>query len=240
MHVQRALLITIGLGLIASQALLAQRGSAGPITLPSSTALGAGALTTHPSSTARSTGPAVTHSGYLGGGGYGYASGYRGANHSDHSYHRLPRSYFIAPYYYPVFDSSGGTDVSVAPPEDRGVDYGPDPATDAMLQNQAALGQQVQRLTDQLNNLMAGQQQPTYAPQPAAPQPQQVPLTLVLRSGEHLQITNYAITNNTLWDFGQRSTRKIPLSNIDLAASEKATEAAGGEFPDLNTSQVNR
>jgi hypothetical protein len=105
-----------------------------------------------------------------------------------------------------------------------------------MMANQAALGQQVQRLTAQMNDLMAGQQ--PYPPQPAAPpQPPPVPVTLVLRNGEKLQVQNYAVTNNTFWDFTQRGARKIPLSNIDLAASAKATQANGGEFPQLEGAQ---
>jgi hypothetical protein len=100
------------------------------------------------------------------------------------------------------------------------------------MRNQAALGQQVQRLTDRLNGMMYGQpyQQQTAAPQ----QPPPVPLTLVLRTGEQLQVQNYAVTDNTFWDFTQRGTRKIPLANIDVAASQKATQANGGEFPQID------
>jgi hypothetical protein len=146
----------------------------------------------------------------------------------------------IAPFYYPSFDWSGGTDYSAAPYEDPGYGGGygpgPDPATDAMLRNQAALGQQVQRLTDQMNGMMYGQGYPqpaTEAQQTAPP----VPLTLVLNNGEKLQVQNYAVTDSTFWDFTQRGTRKIPLSNIDLAASAKATQANGGEFPQIDGTQ---
>jgi hypothetical protein len=105
-----------------------------------------------------------------------------------------------------------------------------------MMMNQAALGQQVQRLTDQMNNLMYGQQ-PYPQQSGASQQPAPIPLTLVLRTGEQLQVQNYAVTDNTFWDFAQRGTRKIPLSNIDLAASAKATQANGGEFPQLDVTQ---
>jgi hypothetical protein len=206
-------------------------------TLPSSTAIGAGALTHGPSSTAASTSAAFASSRpYTGnhGGSYGGRYNNRGYN----NYRNLPRSYVIAPFYYPSFDWSGGTDTSAAPSDEPGYGGygppGPDPATDALMQNQAALGQQVQRLTTQVNGMMYGQPGPDY---PAASQqqaPPAPPITLVLHSGEQLQVQNYAVTNNMFWDFTQRGTRKIPVSSIDVAASAKATEAAGGDFPALS------
>ena len=37
-----------------------------------------------------------------------------------------------------------------------------------------------------------------------------------------------------IWDFSVQPAKRIALSNVDLeAASKNATEAAGGEFPDL-------
>ncbi|MBV8898475.1 MAG: hypothetical protein JO051_18305 [Acidobacteriaceae bacterium] len=244
MHFGRALLFTAGVGFLSANLLLAQRSSvAGRTTLPSSTAIGAGALTVHPSAAARSTAPAIGHSGYFGATTYSHSgsySGYRSGEHSDRSYRRLPRSYFIAPYYYPFYDWGGGTDYSAAPSAGNyndGPDYGgPDPSMDPAMANQAALGQQVQRLTDQVNSMMYGQQPPQQQAA-AQPQPPAIPLTLVLRNGEHLQVQNYAVTNNTFWDFNQRGTRRIPMSNIDLAASEKATEASGGEFPQLDATR---
>ena len=221
---------TVALGLF-SATLPAQRGGAVAhgATLPSSTAIGAGALSTHPSSTAASTRPSFAGKGYgLGYGryGYGYGRGYR----------NLPRSYVVAPYYYPFFDWSGGTDYSnQAPPPDDSAGYGPDPVTEQLLANEAALGQQVQRLTAQVDSLTYGQG--GYPPTEAQTQPQTPPappVTLVLRNGQTMQVENYAVTGNTFWDFSQHGTHKIPLSNIDLAASAKATEANGGEFPQID------
>jgi hypothetical protein len=243
MHcISRALLLSICLGVLSASTLLAQRGGAvaGRALLPSSTALGAGALSAFPSSTSRSTAPAVGRPSYSAGygvarPGYGATRNYSRAN-NRREYRPLSPAYVAAPYYYPFFDW-GGDYSSQAAPYDDSSGYGPDPATDAMLRNQAALGQQVQRLTAQLNDMMYGQgyqQQSPMAQEPPAPS---IPITLVLRSGEQLRVQNYAITNNTFWDFGQTATRKIPLSSIDLAASSKATQANGGEFPQLDGTQ---
>jgi hypothetical protein len=148
----------------------------------------------------------------------------------------LSPGYIAAPYYYPFYDYGGDySGASTAPYyDDSG--YAPDPATDALLRNQAVLGQQVQRLTAQINDLMYGQGPQPLAPAAAEPPgPPAIPLTVILRDGKELTVQNYAITGNTLWDFtGTGATRKIPLSSIDLAASAKATQAKGGEFPQLD------
>lgn len=261
MHaVTRTLLFTIGLGIVGSGTLLAQHGGAfGARTpLPSSTAIGAGALSFGPSSTSRASAPSfatpgfgpgygnVLHPGgpsfpanrgYVNNGGYVNNQRYV---HNDlrRPYRALPYAYVAAPFYYPFFDWGGDySNQTAAPPpapEDLN-NYGPDPATEAMLRNQAALGEQVQRLTDQMNNLMSG---PQAAQPPQEPAPPPIPLTVVLRDGQHLTVQNYAITGNTLWDFtGNGAARKIPVANIDVAASSKATEANGGEFPSLGATK---
>jgi hypothetical protein len=234
------MLLVFGLFAMTAGVVFAQRGGyaggAARAPLPSSTAIGAGALTHGPSSTAASSSAAFAftrpYGGNRGGGTYG-GRGYNSYNRGYNNYRTLPRNYVIAPFYYPSFDWSGGTDTSAAPNDgDPGYGYGPDPATDAMMQNQAALGQQVQRLTAEVNSMKYGQPGP-YDVTPTQQQatPPAPPITLVLHSGEHVQLQNYAVASNMFWDFTQHGTRKFPLSSIDLAASEKATEAAGGEFP---------
>jgi hypothetical protein len=235
--VTRTLLFTVSLSIINSAALLAQRGGAvgaRGAPLPSSTAIGAGALSFGPSSTSLSSAPSLASPGFGRGnvprtGGQYYSAGgnyYR--SNLRRPYRALPYAFVATPYYYPFFDWGGDYTGPAAPYQD----FGPDPAADAIMQNQAALGDQVQRLTAQVNNLMYGQQQ---AAPPSPPEPPSVPLTVVLRDGQQLTVQNYAITGNTLWNFtGTGAARKIPLANIDVAASTRATEANGGEFPTLS------
>ena len=252
MHaITRTLLFTIGLAIMGSGTLLAQHGGGygARAPLPSSTAIGAGALSAFPSSTSAATAPSFASPGFErgfgnvlhpGGGGFysGRGSNYsagRGYVHNDlrRPYRSLPYAYVAAPYYYPFFDWGGDySSAAATPPPPEDMSNGPDPATQAMLQSQAALGEQVQRLTAQVNDLVSGQQQAPQAPPEPTPPP--IPLTVVLRDGQQLTVQNYAITANTLWDFsGKGAARKIPLANIDVAASTKATEANGGEFPTL-------
>ena len=148
-----ALLFTILLGTFSAGALLAQRGggSGARTTLPSSTALGAGALSAFPSSTSRSAAPAIGRSGY-GRSSYSYGSRNYAGTYANRAYRPLPRNYLLAPYYYPFFDWSGATDYSNAPYDSPGYGYGPDPATDQMMMNQAAMGQQLSQLSAQVNS----------------------------------------------------------------------------------------
>jgi hypothetical protein len=198
-----------------------------PAPLPSSTALGAGALTSRPSSTARSTQAAR---------GYVTSNGRVVRSVCRYGYGRncgaYPFAYWLAPYYYP-------TDYGT--PYGEGPDYNPaeDPSLQAAMAAQNALVQQVQKLSDQVSQLQEGQQarpQPAPIQEEAQPQsqPPSIPLTLILHDGQRLQVQNYAVMDHMFWDFTRQPTRKIPISNIDIAASAKATEAKGGEFPELS------
>ena len=53
---------------------------------------------------------------------------------------------------------------------------------------------------------------------------------LVFRDQRKREVQNYAIVGQTLWIFSPRRTEKIPLAEIDLAASAKANEDRGVEF----------
>jgi hypothetical protein len=79
---------------------------------------------------------------------------------------------------------------------------------------------------------------PYYSNPPATPQTAQTqpspPVTLVLRNGQKMQVQNYAVMGSIFWDFSKQPARRIPLSSIDLAASAKATEANGAEFPAIS------
>jgi hypothetical protein len=56
------------------------------------------------------------------------------------------------------------------------------------------------------------------------------PTVLVFRDQRKLEIRNYAIVGQTLWNFGSPRTQKIPLSDLDLAATIKANDDRGLSF----------
>jgi hypothetical protein len=53
---------------------------------------------------------------------------------------------------------------------------------------------------------------------------------LVFRDQRKQEVQNYAIVGQTLWIFSPQRREKIPLAEIDLAASAKANEDRGVEF----------
>lgn len=53
---------------------------------------------------------------------------------------------------------------------------------------------------------------------------------LIFRDQHKEEIKNYAIVGQTLWNFSPHRTQKIPLSELDLAATEKANDDRGVEF----------
>jgi len=69
--------------------------------------------------------------------------------------------------------------------------------------------------------------QPITAPPPPPPPP----LVLVFRDGTQLEVRDFALIGQTLWDLSSHPTRKIAVGQLNLEASMRATEARGAEFP---------
>jgi hypothetical protein len=237
-------LVYITLAAAFGTSAFAQRGfgegrGGGGAAVPSSTAAGMGASMSgraaRPSSTAIGAGAPVRS-------GFGRSTGYYGSRGSNtyragygrrRDYRNVPFAYFMTPYYYPFLDY--GSAPYGGEPEDMPYD----PSADTTVVTQNLMGEQIQRLTDEIEQLRYAQQQPEQQAMiqaPAAPPPPPViPLTVVLRDGQKLQVQNYAVMDHTFWDFSKQPARKIPISSIDVSASSQATAASGGEFPELNS-----
>ncbi|HEY6765961.1 MAG TPA: hypothetical protein VI386_14450 [Candidatus Sulfotelmatobacter sp.] len=68
--------------------------------------------------------------------------------------------------------------------------------------------------------------------------PETVPPTLlVFRDQRKEEVQNYAIVGQTLWNFASKRTEKIPLSEIDLAATARANADRGVDFRLPNSPQ---
>jgi hypothetical protein len=61
---------------------------------------------------------------------------------------------------------------------------------------------------------------------------------LIFRDQHQQEVRNYAIVGQTLWSFGPR-TQKIPLADLDLAATTKINDDRGLTFrvPSANETQ---
>lgn len=56
------------------------------------------------------------------------------------------------------------------------------------------------------------------------------PTELIFRDKRTEEIQNYAITGQALWVLTEQHARKIPLSELDIAATQKANEDRGVDF----------
>jgi hypothetical protein len=157
---------------------------------------------------------------------YGYGSGRR------YGYYGLA--------YYPVFGyGDSWYDPSYYAPYDQYAPYEDpqygqygmmqDPSVEMMGNNsypQAPYPQSPYYMAPPMGPQLAQQPAPNDALPPAAP------IVVVLKNGQRVQMQSYGIMNGLLWDFGRPNSQRIPMVNIDVAASVKATEEAGGSFPE--------
>jgi hypothetical protein len=72
-------------------------------------------------------------------------------------------------------------------------------------------------------------------PAPESPQPS---TTLVFKDGHQLEVSNYAIVGQTLYDLSSGRPRKIALADLDLSATQKENDDRGVVFQ-LPTAQAN-
>jgi hypothetical protein len=88
----------------------------------------------------------------------------------------------------------------------------------------------------ELQERLRAQDQQNFYPRRPAPAHQEEqaasdPATvLVFRDQHKREIQNYAIVGHMLWSFGPQRTEKIPLSELDIPATERANEDRGVDF----------
>jgi hypothetical protein len=71
------------------------------------------------------------------------------------------------------------------------------------------------------------------------PEPPAEPTILVFKDGHQLQIENYAIVGQTLYDLTPGHPHKIALTDLDLPATQKQNEDRGVPFDLPSSSQAN-
>jgi hypothetical protein len=113
------------------------------------------------------------------------------------------------------------------------VDPAPAPAsyTDPTIND---LTSQVQRLTDEVQRLQdelaAARTPPAPEVRPSEPQPPATPIVLVFRDGRRIESQGYAIVGQMLWVVNENSSLKVPLSDLDLAATRAENLKRGISF----------
>lgn len=73
----------------------------------------------------------------------------------------------------------------------------------------------------------------------ADPDPPQEPTLLIFKDGSKLELGNYAIVGQTVFDLTPGHARKIPLANLDLEATRQQNEDRGITFQLPPSSQAN-
>jgi hypothetical protein len=102
-------------------------------------------------------------------------------------------------------------------------------------QNEIDLAYQVGQLSAQIQQLQQQQQgvtsftQPSSSPQHGVQQAS-TPTVLVYRDGRSMEVQNYAIIGETLWVLDEKVATKIPLSELDLDATQKENRSRGVRF----------
>jgi hypothetical protein len=151
---------------------------------------------------------------------YGYGCG---------SYYPYAYSGFYDPYWW--WDSGSSSSYDADDERNR---------AEANQMNQQSLSEQRMRRQeeadgDQDSYNQDSPRQDAYARSAPAPREAErdspVPPTVLIFRDQHRQeVGNYAIVGQTLWSFGSPRTEKIPLANLDLAATTKANDDRGLTF----------
>jgi hypothetical protein len=106
--------------------------------------------------------------------------------------------------------------------------YSDDRAYADQMNQQSLEEQQMRQQGDQ--DLYARSAPPHSQSEDPAPA-EMIPATvLVFRDQRKEEIHNYAIVGETLWSFSPQRTEKIPLSDLDIAATSKANQERGVDF----------
>ncbi|HUO61657.1 MAG TPA: hypothetical protein VMU24_13380 [Candidatus Acidoferrales bacterium] len=135
-------------------------------------------------------------------------------------YYRWPYGYYgYSPGYYSYYpDTYNTSDES----------YGEQ--NSQLQQELSQLSDEVRRLREESAERSVEPAPPQYSPQPQSNAPPPTPTTLVLRNGRTQKVDNYAIAGGTIWVFTNQRARKIPLSEVDLSATQKVNEEQGVPF----------
>lgn len=166
------------------------------------------------------------HGGHVGS--HGNGSGRDGFSGGRYGYgvgvlplYSMPYSYGYGDVVDPVDDSMEQAYGPVAPPQRT------DQASPSQQYNDERLGRLEQQMDDMENTPSKSQAGSSTPRIPVADQPDTV---LVFRDGHSIQVKNYAIVGDTIYDFSEGARHKIAIADLDLGATEKQNDARGLDF----------
>ena len=131
------------------------------------------------------------------------------------------------PYYY-----SG--DVTEPVDDTMEQNFAPGPTifdrrgTDRLSAGNDQYDERISRLEQQVEETEArSESRPQMA---AAPAPDQPATVLVYRDGHRVEVKNYAIVGDSLYDYSTGTRRKIALADLDVATTQKVNDDRGVDF----------
>lgn len=137
---------------------------------------------------------------------------------------------YSMPFYY------GGYPDIVNPVDDSMEQaYGPTSdreRADRVNRTEEQNDERLNRLEQQMDDI---ESTPAKKTEPSSSEPQttvadQPDTVLVFRDGHSLEVKNYAIVGETIYDFSSGSRRKIALADLDLSATQKQNDERGLDF----------
>jgi hypothetical protein len=158
--------------------------------------------------------------------GYGGCAGRYGCGYGAWGYYPYLGG-GVDPYWWWNDDSNAGAD--------QGAPYGYDNGLANEMQDQ---GIPTRPAPDASNDDYYARSAPPTPPQQESAQAVSATV-LVFRDQHQQEVQNYAIVGPMLWSFTSQRTQKIPLSDLDLAATQKANDERGVDFhlPTANEGQ---
>jgi len=126
----------------------------------------------------------------------------------------------VAPYWFP------STDYGSEPPPPAPVDEADSP-----------LAAQVGNLAEEVERMREDQAARDAAPPPTNPtapevekEESSVKTLLIYRDGRRMEVQSFAIQGQNLWVFTNQGSRRVALSDLDLAATKQSNEERGIDF----------
>lgn len=148
---------------------------------------------------------------------FGSSAWYGSSGFYPYSYPMMSYPYPATGYSYPPLDTSYRLDSSYFP----------------NAEDQRHIENRLDRLEERVNRFL-DQQYEKSASGPAAgaeSKPEPSPATiLVFRDKHSEEVNNYAVVGETLWVLDEQKARKIPLADLDVAATTRQNEERGVTF----------
>jgi hypothetical protein len=160
---------------------------------------------------------------------------FNGRHHRDHNSGFVGGAGVPYPVYVPYYDAVD-TSNSVDEGQDSNAAVGPtifdrNGNNRASASNNSRLDERLDRLEQKLDEAASnGERAESSSIAPPRTAPDQPATVLVFRDGHSIEVKNYAIVGDTLYDYSTGRSRKFALGDLDLAATQKQNDERGVDF----------